>query len=111
MKTASRNILQDKSLLELQLKLVSENKKNAYEKPSETTENIKLYSRLRELEIERKEKNKQKSSSYIGRNLIYPISLILLLLLTSVTVLLVMQNTIELLIGIKALPLSSRVRF
>lgn len=32
-----------------------------------------------------------------------------LLLLTSITVLLVIQNTLEILIGLKALPLSTRV--
>lgn len=81
-----------------------------YEKQKETTENIKLYNRLKELETERDELNKQRSYSCVARNLIYPIAMLLLLLLTSITILLVMQNTIELLIGIKALPLSSRVR-
>lgn len=73
--------------------------------------NVKLYGRLKELELERNELEIQRSSSCVARNLIYPVAMLLLLLLTSITVLLVMQNTIELLIGIKALPLSSRVSF
>jgi hypothetical protein len=39
----------------------------------------------------------------------YPVAMLLLLLLTGITVLTVVQNTLELLIGIKALPLSTRV--
>lgn len=39
----------------------------------------------------------------------YPIAMVGLLLLTSITVLLVIQNTLEILIGLKALPLSTRV--
>ena len=69
----------------------------------------KLYDRLINLETERTFLDKQRSSSGVQRNLVYPIAMLLLLLLTSITVMLVVQNTIELLIGIKALPLSSRV--
>jgi hypothetical protein len=39
----------------------------------------------------------------------YPVAMLLLCALTAVTVLMVLQNTLELLIGIKALPLSTRV--
>ena len=104
----------DKSLLELQVSHAVGNVKYfdqiSYEKQKETPENVKLQDRLRELETERNELDKQRSSSCFARNLIYPLAMLLLLLLTSITVLLVVQNTIELLIGIKALPLSSRVR-
>lgn len=55
--------------------------------------------------------DKQRQTSSLRRNLFYPIAMILLLSLTVITVLIVIQNTIELLIGIKALPLSSRVIF
>lgn len=71
--------------------------------------NAKLYGRLINLETERTFLDKQRSSSGLQRNLVYPIAMLLLLVLTSITVMLVVQNTIELLIGIKALPLSSRV--
>lgn len=71
-------------------------------------EPAKLHERLRELEAERKELDKMRSSSALHRNFVYPIAMLLLLFLTGITVLLVIQNTLELLIGIKALPLSTR---
>lgn len=70
-----------------------------------------LYERLRELKDERKELDKLRSSTAIQRNLIYPLAMLMLLFLTGLTVLVVVQNTLELLIGIKALPLSTRVMF
>jgi hypothetical protein len=39
----------------------------------------------------------------------YPVAMLLLCVLTAITVFMVLQNTLELLIGIKALPLSTRV--
>lgn len=51
----------------------------------------------------------QRKAPSIQRNLVYPICMLLLFALTAITVLLVVQNTLELLIGIKALPLSTRV--
>jgi hypothetical protein len=104
----------DKSLLEIQINLATGNQ-HVYDKiiydapPKEYSANAKHYARLRELELERSELQKQRSSSCLTRNFGYPVAMLLLLLLTSITVLLVMQNTIELLIGIKALPMSSRV--
>jgi hypothetical protein len=106
--------MSDKSLLEIQINIATGNQhiydKIVYDVPKEMSANSKLYARLRELEMERNELQKQRSSSCLTRNFVYPLAMLLLLLLTSITVLLVMQNTIELLIGIKALPLSSRVR-
>ncbi|XP_055324901.1 protein Lilipod isoform X2 [Sitodiplosis mosellana] len=67
-----------------------------------------LHERLHKLRIERKELDKLRSSTAIQRNLIYPLAMLMLLFLTGVTVLVVVQNTLELLIGIKALPLSTR---
>ena len=78
---------------------------NSREDPS------KLHERLRELEAERKELDKLRSSSALQRNFVYPIAMLLLLFLTGITVLLVIQNTLELLIGIKAVPLSTRVTY
>ncbi|XP_062542009.1 protein Lilipod isoform X2 [Armigeres subalbatus] len=72
------------------------------------SESVKLFERLRELEAERKLLDKQRSSSALQRNLVYPVAMLLLLLLTGITVLLVGQNTLSLLIGIKAVPLSTR---
>lgn len=68
-----------------------------------------LHERLRELKSERTELDKLRSSTAIQRNLIYPLAMLMLLFLTGITVLVVVQNTLELLIGIKALPLSTRV--
>lgn len=69
----------------------------------------KLNERLRALETERKELEKLKKSSAFQRNFVYPLAMLLLLFFTGITILLVIQNTLELLIGIKALPLSTRV--
>lgn len=53
--------------------------------------------------------DKQRQTSSIRRNIFYPIAILLLLGLTILAVLLVVQNTLSLLIGIKALPSSSKV--
>lgn len=74
-----------------------------------TMESDELYEKLRELKMERKELDKLRSSTAIQRNLVYPLAMLMLLFLTGITVLIVVQNTLELLIGIKALPLSTRV--
>lgn len=51
----------------------------------------------------------QRRTSVLQRNFIYPIAMIVLLAFTIITVFIVLQNTIELLIGFKALPISTRV--
>ncbi|XP_034115728.1 protein Lilipod [Drosophila sulfurigaster albostrigata] len=67
-----------------------------------------LNERLKELYSERKELDKMRKSSTFQRTFVYPLAMLLLLFCTAVTILLVVQNTLELLIGIKALPLSTR---
>ncbi|XP_068152656.1 protein Lilipod [Drosophila tropicalis] len=67
-----------------------------------------LNDRLRELQSERKELDKLRKSNTILRTFVYLMAMLLLLFCTGVTILLVLQNTVELLIGIKALPLSTR---
>lgn len=52
--------------------------------------------------------DKQRRTSWLQRNLVYPVAMLLLIALTCIAVLMVVQNTLELLIGIKALPLSTR---
>lgn len=104
----------DKSYLELQVKTVKYVQK--YDKISDNSqkempESVKLQGRLRELEMERNALHKQRSSSCFARNLKYPLAMLLHITALVITILLVVQNTIELLIGIKALPMSSRVRF
>lgn len=53
--------------------------------------------------------DKQRQTSSLRRNVVYPVAMLLLLGLTIIAVLLVLQNTVSLLIGVKALPLSSKV--
>ncbi|CAG9805579.1 unnamed protein product [Chironomus riparius] len=103
--------MNDKSLLEIQMNISIGNQRvfdQIIYETKDMSSNAQLYARLRELECERNELQKQRDSSCLTRNFVYPLAMLFLLLLTSITVLLVMQNTIELLIGIKALPLSSR---
>jgi len=52
---------------------------------------------------------KQRKISVFRKLFLYPTFMLLLLALTVVTVLLVVQNLILILIGIKALPLNTRV--
>jgi hypothetical protein len=67
-----------------------------------------LGQRLVELESKRKVLDKQRHTSFLRRNVLHPVAMILLIGLTVIAVLLVVQNTLSLLIGIKALPLSSK---
>jgi len=64
--------------------------------------------RLDEVETKRKLLDKQRHTSSMRRNILYPLAMLMLIGLTGLTVLIVVQNTVELLIGIKALPSSSR---
>ena len=63
--------------------------------------------RLRNLEIRRLQLNQQRLSSPILRRLVYPLAMVLLLVLTTTALLNVVQNTLQLLVGIKSLPLST----
>lgn len=67
-----------------------------------------LNERLHRIVSRRKEVENQRKTSSLQRNVVYPLAMLLLLALTTITVLMVLQNTLELLIGIKALPLSTR---
>ncbi|XP_014371044.2 protein Lilipod [Papilio machaon] len=67
-----------------------------------------LNERLEKIVAMRKEVEKQRKTSSLQRNVVYPLAMLLLLALTAITVLMVLQNALELLIGIKALPLSTR---
>ncbi|CAG9838487.1 unnamed protein product [Diabrotica balteata] len=67
-----------------------------------------LAKRLSEIEKRRQILDKQRQTSSFRRNVVYPIAMLLLLSLTVIAVLLVVQNTLSLLIGIKALPISSK---
>ncbi len=66
---------------------------------------------LSELETSRKSLEKKLRVSWIRRNLGYPLAMLALMCLTAVAALNVVQNTLELLVGFKALPLSSAQHF
>ena len=75
-------------------------------------------SQLKELDAELSELvqrrhllNHQRRSSPVLRRLVYPLAMVLLLALTTAALLNVLQNTLQLLVGIKALPLSTREHF
>ncbi|CAG9765397.1 unnamed protein product [Ceutorhynchus assimilis] len=67
-----------------------------------------LDSKLIEIEKKRKILDKQRKTSSLRRNIVYPFAMLLLIGLTVIAIWLVLQNTLQLLIGIKALPSSSK---
>ncbi|KAK7584276.1 hypothetical protein V9T40_005239 [Parthenolecanium corni] len=67
-----------------------------------------LLKRLKEVEEMCEMLDSQRRTSFLQRNFFYPLAMIILLAFTVITVFIVLQNTIELLIGFKALPISSR---
>ncbi|XP_028165441.1 protein Lilipod-like, partial [Ostrinia furnacalis] len=67
-----------------------------------------LNDRLQKVVAKRIEVDHQRKTSSLQRNVVYPLAMLMLLALTTITVLMVLQNTLELLIGIKAVPLSTR---
>lgn len=83
--------------------------RNHHNKLYNDFEKERLHERLRELKSERTELDKLRRSTPLQRNLMYPLAMLLLLVTTGITVLTVVMNSVELLIGIKALPLSTRV--
>lgn len=103
----------EKSLLELQFQAVIPNKRSIAEAlmlangnngRKNSIETTRLIDQLRELEREKSELIKRKSASVVSRNIIYPLAMLLLLFITSITILLVLLNIVEILIGFKALP-------
>nr|AAO24967.1 RE18250p [Drosophila melanogaster] len=88
--------------------LLQHSQAHLYQRKAMASDVDELNDRLRELDSERKELDKLRTSSTFQRTFVYPLAMLLLLFCTAVTILLVVQNTLELLIGIKALPLSTR---
>ncbi|XP_043656716.1 protein Lilipod isoform X2 [Drosophila teissieri] len=88
--------------------LLQHSQPHLYQRKAMASDVGELNDRLRELDSERKELDKLRKSSTFQRTFVYPLAMLLLLFCTGVTILLVVQNTLELLIGIKALPLSTR---
>lgn len=68
-----------------------------------------LSQRLDDVQRRRQLLDQQRRTWWVRRTLLYPVAMLALLVLSTATALLAVQNTIELLIGIKALPLSTRV--
>lgn len=68
-----------------------------------------LSQRLKDIQKRRKILDQQRRTWWVRRTLLYPLAMLALLILSTATALLAVQNTLELLIGIKALPLSTRV--
>lgn len=67
-----------------------------------------LLTQLAGLEAQRTKLNEQRRASPVLRRLVYPLAMILLLVLTTVALLNVLQNTLQLVIGIKTVPLATR---
>ncbi|KAL6267235.1 hypothetical protein P5V15_000310 [Pogonomyrmex californicus] len=67
-----------------------------------------LSQRLEDVKNRRQLLDQQRRTWWVRRTLLYPVAMLTLLFLSTATALLAVQNTIELLIGIKALPLSTR---
>lgn len=68
-----------------------------------------LQHRLEDIQVRRKVLDQQRMTWWVRRTVVYPIAMLILFMLSTTTALLAVQNTLELLIGIKALPLSTRV--
>jgi len=73
--------------------------------PLELASNIERA--LERYEAKRKDLESQKKVSAVRRNLSYPLAMLLLLCLTVFAALLVIENTLGLLVGLKSLPISS----
>lgn len=67
-----------------------------------------LSQRLEDIQKRRRILDQQRRTWWVRRTLLYPLAMLALLILSTATALLAVQNTLELLIGIKALPLSTR---
>ncbi|XP_076178974.1 LMBR1-like protein lilipod isoform X2 [Ptiloglossa arizonensis] len=67
-----------------------------------------LTQRLEDIQKRRKVLDQQRRTWWVRRTLLYPLAMLALFILSTSTALLAVQNTLELLVGIKALPLSTR---
>ncbi|KAJ8668335.1 hypothetical protein QAD02_009998 [Eretmocerus hayati] len=67
-----------------------------------------LAQRLEDIKRRRKTLDEQRRTWWVRRTLLYPCAMLALLVFSTATALLALQNTLQLLVGIKALPLSTR---
>ena len=68
-----------------------------------------LTQRLEDIQRRRRTLDEQRRTWWVRRTLVYPTAMLALLLFSTLTALLALQNTLQLLVGIKALPISTRV--
>lgn len=68
----------------------------------------RISARLSDVQMRRRLLDRQRHTSFVQRNLVYPLAMLVLLALTTLTVLIVVQNSLGLLIGMKALPITQR---
>lgn len=68
-----------------------------------------LVERLIKIQFQLQVLDQQRKTWWVRRTLLYPFAILALFFLSTTTALLAFQNTLELLIGIKALPLITRV--
>ncbi|XP_014215184.1 protein Lilipod [Copidosoma floridanum] len=66
-----------------------------------------LAQRLEEIKTRRQQLDEQRRTRWVRRTLLYPTAMLALLVFSTATALLALQNTLQLLVGIKALPLST----
>ncbi|XP_058794985.1 protein Lilipod isoform X2 [Phymastichus coffea] len=67
-----------------------------------------LAQRLEDIQLRRQSLDEQRRTWWVRRTLLYPVAMLGLLIFSTATAFLAVQNTLQLLIGIKALPLSTR---
>lgn len=68
-----------------------------------------LAQRHEDIKTRRRQLDEQRRTWWVRRTLLYPIAMLALLVFSTATALLALQNTIQILVGIKALPISTSV--
>ncbi|KAL7294824.1 protein Lilipod [Trichogramma pretiosum] len=72
-----------------------------------TSYNQMLNKRLQAIQKRKYELDKQRQTGWVRRTFFYPVSMLALLMFSMTTGLITLQNTLQLLVGIKALPIST----
>ncbi|CAB0037681.1 unnamed protein product [Trichogramma brassicae] len=72
-----------------------------------TSHNQMLNKRLQAIQKRKYELDKQRQTGWVRRTFFYPVSMLALLMFSMTTGLITLQNTLQLLVGIKALPIST----
>uniref|UniRef100_T1K5N2 Uncharacterized protein n=1 Tax=Tetranychus urticae TaxID=32264 RepID=T1K5N2_TETUR len=112
-----RNILEEYEMVKLEEMHLNRKIKNLKDgektpiKCGNLTQLKEMEKTLEILETRLKELESQKRASAFRRSLGYPLAMLVLLVLTTFAAFLVMQNTLQLLVGVKALPITSAQTF